>query len=120
MNLFHDCIGKCSNPMDLTNAKAMDYVDPALEGQTITFTCPHGQILNGSSSSTCIGNGEWEPDLQEIKCTGKSLSVSAINFVASMRVLFVYHVYYYRYTNNYHHPTADVDGCSLYASGCLF
>ena len=62
--------GKCSNPMKLTNALALDYVDPALEGQTITFTCPAGQTLNGSNSSTCMGNGEWEPDPREVECTG--------------------------------------------------
>ena len=36
----HTATGKCSNPMELTNALAMGYVDPALEGQIITFTCP--------------------------------------------------------------------------------
>ena len=61
---------KCSDPLELTNALAVGYVDPALEGQTIIFTCPPGQILNGSNSSSCMGNGKWEPDPGEVECTG--------------------------------------------------
>ena len=34
--------------MELTNALALDYLDPALEGHIITFTCPTGQIFNES------------------------------------------------------------------------
>jgi hypothetical protein len=67
-NLF--TTGKCRYPTELTNALALGYVDPALEGQTITFTCPPGQILYGSNSATCMGNGEWEPDPRAVECTG--------------------------------------------------
>ena len=74
MMLFHT--GKCSTPMDLTNALTMGYNNPALEGQIITFTCPPGQILNGSNTSTCMGNGEWEPDPREVECTGISVSTT--------------------------------------------
>ena len=56
--------------MELTNALAVGYEDPALEGQTITFTCPSGQILNESNTSTCMGNGIWEPDPGNVECTG--------------------------------------------------
>ena len=62
--------GKCNDPMELTNALALDYVDPAREGHNITFACPPGQTLNGSNSSTCMGNGEWAPDPREVECTG--------------------------------------------------
>ena len=56
--------------MELTNALALGYVDPAREGQIITFICPHAQTLNGSNSATCMGNGEWEPDPGEVECIG--------------------------------------------------
>ena len=56
--------------MKVTNSLAVGYVDPALERQTIIFICPHGQTLNGSNSSTCMGNGEWEPDPGEVECIG--------------------------------------------------
>ena len=51
-------------------AEFLGYADPALEGQTVMFICPHGQTLNGSNSSTHMGNGEWEPDPREVECTG--------------------------------------------------
>ena len=57
--------------MELTNARVVGYEDPALEGQIITYSCPPGQILNGSNSSTCMRNGKWEPDLGEVECIGK-------------------------------------------------
>ena len=63
--------------MELTKALAMGYVDPALERQIITFTCPPGQILNGCTSSACMGNGEWEPDPREIQCTGEFITTAA-------------------------------------------
>ena len=74
LNIF--LIAKCNDPMSLTNALAVGYVDPAREGQTIRFTCQSGQILNGSNSSTCTGNGKWEPDPGEVECTGTSVSMS--------------------------------------------
>ena len=55
----------------------MGYEDPALEGQIITFTCPPGHILNGCTSSTCMGNGEWEPDPREVQCTGRFITTAA-------------------------------------------
>ena len=66
--------------MELTNAIVMGYTDPALEGQTITFACPPYQTLNGSNSSTCMENGEWEPDPREVECTGK-FSTDLCSFV---------------------------------------
>jgi hypothetical protein len=35
---------------------------PVREGTAITFICPAGQMLTGSNSATCTGNGEWAPD----------------------------------------------------------
>ena len=62
--------------MELTNALAVGYEDPALEGQNITFTCPPGQMLNGSNASSCMGDGEWEPDPRKVGCTGISVSTA--------------------------------------------
>ena len=49
------------------------YRNPAIDGTTITFSCPDGLILTGSNTSTCTGNGEWEPELKGIRCKGKSI-----------------------------------------------
>ena len=63
--------------MALTNndVQVMGYEDPALEGESIAFTCLFGLELSGSSSSTCMGDGEWEPDPREVNCTGDYASM---------------------------------------------
>ena len=43
---------------------------PALEGTSITFHCSPGLTLIGPVSSTCMGNGEWEPDPRKVECKG--------------------------------------------------
>ena len=47
------------------------YRNPAMEGTTITFSCPDGLILIGANTSTCTGNGEWDPELKETNCKGE-------------------------------------------------
>ena len=46
------------------------YIDPAVEGTTVTFQCIPGLILNGINSSMCMENGEWEPALYGVYCSG--------------------------------------------------
>ena len=48
-----------------------DYYDPALEGTNVTFSCPPGFVVLGPTTSTCMENGEWEPDPRQVKCIGK-------------------------------------------------
>ena len=43
-----------------------------LVGAIVTFACPPGQVLIGRNTSTCKGNGEWEPDPREVECKGES------------------------------------------------
>ena len=45
--------------------------DVFLEGANVTFICPPGQAFIGHSTSTCMGNGEWEPDPREVMCKGE-------------------------------------------------
>ena len=65
------CVGKCDDPLTLIHSDVivMGYEDPVLEGENITFTCPTGAILTGPNSSTCAGNGDWEPDARELECS---------------------------------------------------
>ena len=39
-----------------------------VDGSTVTFSCPPGFVLIGSSSAACTGNGEWEPDTRGLMC----------------------------------------------------
>ena len=40
----------------------------ALEGDSVSFACSSGFLLTGPNSSTCMGNGEWEPDPRAVAC----------------------------------------------------
>ena len=64
-------IASCKNPQDQASdsARVLDFMEPALEGSTVTFGCPLGPILSGPNNSTCI-NGTWVPDPAEAICTG--------------------------------------------------
>ena len=53
-----------------SNIRVTGYEDPALVGESITFTCLSRQEPNGPRSSTCMENGEWEPNPGEVNCTG--------------------------------------------------
>ena len=44
------------------------YNGVALKGDSVSFTCSSGLVLSGPNSSTCMGNGEWEPDPREVAC----------------------------------------------------
>ena len=47
------------------------YKDLAVEGANVTFACPPGLVLTGPNTTTCMGNGEWEPNPMEVNCTGE-------------------------------------------------
>ena len=64
---------KCDYPLLADNAveiEASGYRDPALQGTNVTFTCPSDMVLTGPSTSTCMANGEWEPDPRDTDCKG--------------------------------------------------
>ena len=51
----------------------LGYADhPALEGSNIDPKYLPGLTLVDPNASTCMGNGEWEPDLREVECHGKN------------------------------------------------
>ena len=50
--------------------KVLDYDGLPIEGNTIRISCSLGMILIGPNSTTCTGNGEWEPDPSGLLCGG--------------------------------------------------
>ena len=70
--LFGECIAKCSYPLaEERRVLVIEYSDPALEGASVTFGCPApGLIIVGSNTSTCMENGQWNPDPATVTCTG--------------------------------------------------
>ena len=71
----------------------MGYKDPALEGQSITFTCAPGQVLNGSNQSTCMGNGKWEPDLGEVECIGEQFNPALLHVCVMIYKLVIHNIH---------------------------
>ena len=65
--------GNCGNPVAQVNnfTTVIGYKDPAVEGANVTFTCLPGLVLTGPNTTTCMENGEWEPDPIEVNCTGE-------------------------------------------------
>ena len=41
---------------------------PLIEGAIIKFSCPPEYALIGPNVTTCMENGEWEPDPREVQC----------------------------------------------------
>ena len=69
---YHDCIAKCSYPLvEDVGVLVMEYSDPALEGASVTFGSSSELILVGANTSTCMENGQWNPDPSNIACAGQ-------------------------------------------------
>ena len=49
-------------------------MEPAMEGAIVTFEYLPQYVLIGPNNTTCMGNGEWEPDPSEVACKGMILS----------------------------------------------
>ena len=71
-------IAKCSYPLveefEL-GVFVMEYSDPSLEESSVTFGCPSGLVLVGSNTSTCMENGQWNPDPENVECRGNSVHI---------------------------------------------
>ena len=85
-NVLTCYVGKCDDPLELIHSDVIvvGYEDPALEGENVTFTCLSGAILSRSNSSTCMENGEWEPDPSEVECTHEHELVTTGTTMPSM------------------------------------
>ena len=72
ISLIHTA--KCGHPLhqsaDNDSVTVIGYRDPAVEGTNVTFSCSPGLVLTGPSTTTCMDNGQWEPDPREVKCKG--------------------------------------------------
>ena len=43
---------------------------PWIEGSILTYSCSPGLIVTESNMSTCMDNGQWEPDPMDVMCIG--------------------------------------------------
>ena len=76
---FHnDIIAAVMCPQILSSddsVRVTSYRNPTMEGTMIAFSCPPQLILTGSNTSTCMGNGEWEPDPKQTRCEGELINI---------------------------------------------
>ena len=61
------------------------------EGSNVTFSCPPGQALTGPNMSTCMGNGEWEPDPWELECKGIATIIILLLCLHTHILLIIFH-----------------------------
>ena len=69
--VFHYlCAAKCGMLAEIvdTSVPVSNDRQPALQGSTMNFSCPTGLVLTGPNATTCMENGEWEPDPTSLKC----------------------------------------------------
>ena len=70
---------KCVHPQKLPmiddSLRALIENVPALAGTNATFSCLPGLIFRGPHRSTCIENGEWEPDPRNVECIGEQIII---------------------------------------------
>ena len=106
---------RCYNPV-VSNGNIIisDYGDPPIEGTIITLSCLHGLILTGSNTSTCMGNGDWEPDLKRMQC--KSELISIIDYVYRICIVYVQLISLYNYTADCGHPILNSNVSLNYSS----
>ena len=64
--------------VDSDSIMIMGYTEPALEGTVLSFDCPPQYALSGPNTTTCMGNGEWEPDPSKAECKGMTLCYTII------------------------------------------
>ncbi|MCG8620954.1 MAG: CCP domain-containing protein [Proteobacteria bacterium] len=63
----------CDAPVLQPNVQAIvNYSQLLIEGTTLMFTCLPGLTLSGPNTTTCLGNGQWIPNPDLIKCKGVS------------------------------------------------
>ena len=57
----------CQNPALLGDESItiIGFRKPAIRGADVALTCIPGLMLLDPNSSTCMGDGEWEPDPRE-------------------------------------------------------
>ena len=65
-------------PSSSPRIEFVGYHDPVVERTSAHFSCPTGQTLTGLNTSTCMENGEWEPDPRRLECKGKITVINQI------------------------------------------
>ena len=57
--------------ISITTVAGLGYGKPPLGRESVRLSCPPKLMLTGPNSTTCMENGEWEPNPREVECKGK-------------------------------------------------
>ena len=77
------------------------YTDPAVEGSSVNLTCSSG-VITGPTMTTCMQNGEWEPDPTKVICEGEHFVEWSLN--GNFKLIWLCH--------------RLSDSCGIVISGC--
>jgi hypothetical protein len=64
--------GRCEDPLlsiSDNSVVAMGYLNLAVNGTVVSFSCPPGLTLNGPGSVMCTNTGQWEPAPGAVNCS---------------------------------------------------
>ena len=68
---------RCPDPLHLLDDDQLTVVVPdyyfiPIVGANVSLSCNDspGLVLTGPNTTTCMDNGQWEPDLKKLKCKG--------------------------------------------------
>ena len=56
--------------MPILRAVIVNTESPLIGGSMISYSCSTGQTISGPNTSTCLDNGQWEPDPMDTLCAG--------------------------------------------------
>jgi hypothetical protein len=78
-------VANCGQPLNPDSINIIGYTRhmPVMEGINVSFSCNADLVLSGPSSSTCMGNGEWEPDPSMVECRGNDNTIHIIIYACS-------------------------------------
>ena len=73
--MIHNAAVACEHPLTSqpvgSSLHTLGYAEPAVVGTNISFNCSQPEeVLVGPNTTTCMENGEWEPDPSEVECEG--------------------------------------------------
>lgn len=64
----------CRFPLIERDVHVTKFSELLVAGTSLMFACPSGLILTGPNTTTCLENGQWEPDPSQVKCKGMRIA----------------------------------------------
>ena len=94
--IFVTHIGTCEYPFSLgSSLYILDYNEPAIVGTTVSINCLHpGEVLVGPNTATCMDNGQWVPDPNQLQMNCKGIHKKKTVCALVYRQYIIMHSFY--------------------------